>query len=100
MRVALFIPCYVDQFFPRVGLATVEILSWFPQIELIFPDQQTCCGQPMVNSGCVDDARPLREDSSSYSTVSTMWCRPRAVVYRWSAITTSGSFIITPDMKD
>ena len=58
MKVGLFVPCYVDQFFPRVGMATVELLEKFGcQVE--FPEAQTCCGQPMANTGCVDDAKPL-----------------------------------------
>ncbi len=58
MRVALFIPCYVDQFYPQVGMAVVRVLERFG-VEVTFPTQQTCCGQPMANSGCVDDAKPL-----------------------------------------
>ncbi len=61
MRVGLFIPCYIDQFFPQVGMATVEVLQQFPQIEVDFPEAQTCCGQPMANTGCLDDTRPLAE---------------------------------------
>lgn len=61
MRVGLFIPCYIDQFFPQVGMATVEVLQQFPQIEIDFPEAQTCCGQPMANTGCLDDTRPLAE---------------------------------------
>ena len=61
MRVGLFIPCYIDQMFPRVGLATVRILQWFPEIEIEYPEAQTCCGQPMANTGCLDDTRPLAE---------------------------------------
>jgi L-lactate dehydrogenase complex protein LldE len=59
MRVGLFIPCYVDQFYPEIGLATVEILESFPGIEVDYPEAQTCCGQPMANTGCLDDTRPL-----------------------------------------
>ena len=58
MKVALFIPCYVDQFYPNVGLATVSILEAFG-IEAEFPEAQTCCGQPMANSGCMHEAKPL-----------------------------------------
>ena len=58
MRVGLFIPCYVDQFFPRVGIATVQLLERF-DIVVDFPQAQTCCGQPMANTGCTDDAAPL-----------------------------------------
>jgi len=58
MEVALFVPCYVDQFYPRVGLATAEVLERFG-VKVHFPEAQTCCGQPMTNSGFFDDARPL-----------------------------------------
>ena len=27
MDVALFVPCYIDQLYPRVGLATAELLE-------------------------------------------------------------------------
>jgi L-lactate dehydrogenase complex protein LldE len=27
MKVALFIPCYIDQFYPQVGQATLELLT-------------------------------------------------------------------------
>src|SRR2546422_5961547 len=58
MDVALFVPCYVDQFYPRVGLATAEIVERYG-VKVHFPEAQTCCGQPMANSGFFDDARPL-----------------------------------------
>ena len=57
MRVGLFIPCYVDAFFPEVGVATLEILERFG-VDVSYPLDQTCCGQPMANSGCQDDAAP------------------------------------------
>jgi len=56
--VALFVPCYIDQFYPQVGLATVDLLERFG-IRADFPEAQTCCGQPMANSGCFADAAPL-----------------------------------------
>jgi L-lactate dehydrogenase complex protein LldE len=58
MKVALFVPCYVDQLYPRVAMATVELLERLG-VQVEFPEQQTCCGQPMANSGCFDHARPL-----------------------------------------
>lgn len=58
MKVALFIPCYVDQFYPQVGMATVRLLEHFG-VEHEFPTGQTCCGQPMANSGCLSEAAPL-----------------------------------------
>lgn len=56
--VGLFIPCYVDQLFPKVGMATVELLERHG-FNVDFPAAQTCCGQPMANTGCTEEARPL-----------------------------------------
>src|SRR5664279_2481624 len=56
MKVALFVPCYVDAFFPEVGIATLELLERLG-CEVDFPLEQTCCGQPMANSGCQSDAK-------------------------------------------
>jgi L-lactate dehydrogenase complex protein LldE len=49
-KVALFIPCYVDQFYPNVAIATLELLEKLG-CEVHYPKNQTCCGQPMANSG-------------------------------------------------
>lgn len=50
MRVALFVPCYVDQFYPKVAIATLRLLQQ-QGLQVEFPAQQTCCGQPMANGG-------------------------------------------------
>lgn len=60
MQVGLFIPCYIDQLYPQVGMATVELLERFG-CEVVFPREQTCCGQPMANTGCTEDTRPVAE---------------------------------------
>lgn len=60
MQVGLFIPCYIDQLFPSVGMATVELLLRFG-CDVEFPRQQTCCGQPMANTGCGEQTRPVAE---------------------------------------
>ncbi len=54
--VALFIPCYIDQFFPEVAEATVRLLNRHG-VPTVFPKEQTCCGQPAFNSGYWDEAR-------------------------------------------
>ena len=56
--VGLFIPCYIDQLKPEVGRATVALLEKLG-VDVVFPFEQTCCGQPMANSGCRADAAPL-----------------------------------------
>ncbi len=58
--VGLFIPCYVDQLYPHVGIATVELLEKCG-VHVEFPTAQTCCGQPMANTGCTELAQPLAE---------------------------------------
>jgi L-lactate dehydrogenase complex protein LldE len=50
MRVALFVPCYIDQFYPQVAVASLELLEKLG-CEVVVPTDQTCCGQPMANSG-------------------------------------------------
>lgn len=57
-NVGLFIPCYIDQLYPKVGLATLELLERFG-VEVDFPLAQTCCGQPMANTGCTEEVRTL-----------------------------------------
>jgi L-lactate dehydrogenase complex protein LldE len=53
MKVAIFIPCYVDQFYPQVGIATLQLLEKLG-VSVYYPEKQTCCGQPMANSGFED----------------------------------------------
>lgn len=54
-KVGLFIPCYIDLFYPHVGIATLELLQKLG-IMIGYPERQTCCGQPMANSGAEKDA--------------------------------------------
>ena len=59
-KVSLFIPCFVDQLSPQVGVDVVRVLRRIGY-EVDFPDAQTCCGQPAFNTGYWDEARPLAE---------------------------------------
>lgn len=49
-KIGLFIPCYIDQFYPHVGIATLELLQKLG-LNVLYPLKQTCCGQPLANSG-------------------------------------------------
>src|SRR6478672_3497065 len=60
MQVALMIPCYVDLFYPEVGVATLELLEKL-KVDVVYPFDQTCCGQPMANSGCYEEAQATEE---------------------------------------
>ena len=58
MRVALFVPCYVDQLGPDVAWAALELLEKLG-LDVDVPDAQTCCGQPLINTGASAAAEPL-----------------------------------------
>ena len=55
MRIGLFVPCYVDAVEPEVGIATLELLERLG-CTVEYPYDQTCCGQPMTNTGCHAEA--------------------------------------------
>ena len=50
MRITLFIPCFVEQFYPNAAISMVRILERLGH-EVEYPENQTCCGQPPFNSG-------------------------------------------------
>jgi L-lactate dehydrogenase complex protein LldE len=57
-RASIFVTCIVDQLFPQVGMAMVEVLErigW----QVDFPEEQTCCGQPAFNTGYLEEARTV-----------------------------------------
>ncbi len=58
MRVALMVTCVNDAMFPETGKAVVRLLRRLG-VEVDFPAAQTCCAQPMVNTGYLDEAVPV-----------------------------------------
>lgn len=60
MKVGLFIPCYIDAIYPEVGIATLTLLEKLG-VEVGFPLEQTCCGQPMTNEGDFESAKAAEE---------------------------------------
>lgn len=59
-RVALFVTCLGDVFYPEVGEATVRLLRRLG-IAVDFPMAQTCCGQPAFNAGFHHQARAVAQ---------------------------------------
>ncbi len=57
MRVALFSTCIGDAMFPDVVKATAVILSRLGY-DVVFPPEQSCCGQMHVNTGYQREAIP------------------------------------------
>ena len=60
MRVTLFVPCYADTLAPNAAIATVTILERLGH-EIVYPEEQTCCGQVHGNSGYFREALRLAE---------------------------------------
>ena len=60
IRASLFVTCIVDQLYPEVGVSVVRVLRG-AGVEVDFPVGQTCCGQPLYNSGFTVEARKLAE---------------------------------------
>jgi len=58
MQVALFITCFNDTLFPNTGKAVVSIVERLGH-QVIFPEEQTCCGQMHFNTGYQAEAMPL-----------------------------------------
>jgi len=52
------LPCFIDQFFPQVGEAVVEIFTRLGA-KWQYPEEQTCCGQFALTAGDSDTARRL-----------------------------------------
>ena len=60
MKVQLFIPCFVDQLYPQVGMNTVKLLEK-AGCEVSYNPNQTCCGQPAYNAGYMKEAKQVSE---------------------------------------
>ena len=61
MKIGLFVPCYVDAIYPEVGIATYKLLTHLG-LEVDYPMNQTCCGQPMANAGFQTKAQKMAAD--------------------------------------
>jgi L-lactate dehydrogenase complex protein LldE len=58
LRIAIFITCLGETFYPRAGIAAVRVLEHLGH-RVEFPEAQTCCGQPMLNNGYQREAAAL-----------------------------------------
>jgi L-lactate dehydrogenase complex protein LldE len=58
VRIALFATCIGDTMFPDAARATVDVLERLGH-EVVFPAEQTCCGQMHLNSGYTKEASRL-----------------------------------------
>ncbi|MDB6112908.1 MAG: hypothetical protein JWR69_4658 [Pedosphaera sp.] len=58
MTITLFIPCFVDMMYPKVGISMVHILERLGH-KINYPEELVCCGQPAFNSGYWDESRTV-----------------------------------------
>jgi L-lactate dehydrogenase complex protein LldE len=58
VRVGLFVTCLGDTLFPSAGQAVVQLLERL-DVDVEFPEEQTCCGQMHLNSGYADEGLAL-----------------------------------------
>ena len=54
-EIYFFGTCLIDLLYPQAGLAGMQLIR-NAGVRVIFPDNQTCCGQPAFNSGYRDEA--------------------------------------------
>jgi L-lactate dehydrogenase complex protein LldE len=77
-RAYFFGTCLIDLLYPEAGLAGIRLISR-EGVEVHFPRNQTCCGQPAWNSGYREQARAVAETQ--------MACFPED----WPVVVPSGS---------
>ena len=58
MKITLFIPCFIDQLAPSVGISMVRIFEKLGH-KVDFDESIVCCGQPAFNTGCWKEARDV-----------------------------------------
>lgn len=58
MKIGLFIPCFMNELYPDASMATLKVLENLG-LDVEYPTNQTCCGQPMANTGCAKEASVL-----------------------------------------
>ncbi len=86
--VALFVTCLADQLFPDTGVATVRLLE-AAGTTVVFPEAQTCCGQPAVTAGepeaAAKLARHMLDTFMPYDTLVSPSGSCAAMVHHWFA---------------
>lgn len=60
MKIGLFIPCFMNELYPEASMDTLKVLENLG-LDVEYPMNQTCCGQPMANTGCAHEASVLAQ---------------------------------------
>jgi len=95
VEVALFVTCLVDQLAPEAGVAAVRLLE-AAGCTVAFPEAQSCCGQPALNTGEPEAAAVLArhfvEVFEPYDAVVTPSGSCAAMVHHWYGRILDGSW--------
>lgn len=51
MKVGFFVPCYIDAIAPQAAISSYNLLRRFPQLDITFLNQATCCALPFTDMG-------------------------------------------------
>lgn len=60
MKVDLFVPCIIDQFYPDVAFNTLKLFRNL-NIDFEYNPEQTCCGKSAFNDGQIHEAKALAD---------------------------------------
>lgn len=60
MKIGLFIPCFMNELYPEASMDTLKVLENLG-LDVEYPLNQTCCGQPMANTGCAHETSILAQ---------------------------------------
>jgi hypothetical protein len=85
MRIGLFVPCYIDAFFPAVGIATLELLERFGhEVVQAIRLNQPQLERPLPAVPLFDDAPPsslLAAFKDSLERMGGLFLCPSATAY-------------------
>lgn len=65
MKVAYFVPCYIDTIAPQVAISTFELLLKLG-VEVFYPNKPTCCGLPFTDMGYHEQACEVEQNFANY----------------------------------
>lgn len=66
LKIGLFIPCYIDMIVPQAGISTYKLLCRFPQLDIHYINQASCCALPEKDMGYAKDACVVEENLVAY----------------------------------
>jgi len=82
MKIGLFIPCFMNELYPEASMDTLTILENLG-LDVVYPMEQTCCGQAQANTGCSHEASVLAKRFLKFLKIMIMLLHQVEVVLLW-----------------